>query len=93
MRDRYQGFLSCDHLIEGLVELSAVDRKRALQLMERMATATQIDALVAIQLNAGPLLRDALQGDEDEQHLARRINSILVTNHRPDLLSLETEAT
>ncbi|MGB7017289.1 MAG: hypothetical protein WBD69_15180 [Candidatus Cybelea sp.] len=86
IRDREHAFLGCDDLVEGLIDIASVERKRALRLLERLAKATQIDALVTLQLNAGPLLREAVRGDAEEAHLARRINSVLVTNNRPDLL-------
>ncbi|MGA8575146.1 MAG: hypothetical protein WB609_05570 [Candidatus Cybelea sp.] len=88
-RDRKNVVLNSEDLVEGLIEIAAVEHKRALRLMERLARATQIDALVALQLHAGPLLREAVRGDEEEAHLARRINSVLVSNHRPNLLADE----
>ena len=80
-------FSAADDLVEGLIDIASVERKRELRLLERLAKATQIDALVTLELNAGPLLREAVRGDAEEAHLARRINSVLVTNNRPDLLA------
>ncbi len=74
-------------LVCGLIDLSAVDRKRGLSLLERLAKTGAGGALTAIQQYAGPLLRDGARGDADERYFAHSINSVLVNNHRPDLLS------
>jgi hypothetical protein len=72
--------------VSALVNLARLDRARALRLLERLAQSGSMSAHVGIQMDAGPLLRSALDGGDEEQHLARSINSILVNNGRPDML-------
>jgi len=74
-------------LIEALVGLAASDRPRSLRMLERLSRTAHVGFLIPIQMYAEPLLRMAVTGDDDEAHLARAINSVLVTNHRPDLLA------
>ena len=73
-------------LVSAFVDLARLDRPRALRLLEKLAQSGSMSAHVGIQMDAVDLLRDSVRGDEDEQHLARSINSILVNNGQPDLL-------
>ena len=66
-------------LVQGLVERGESDRKRSLRLLELLARAGGEESLTGIQLHAVALLKTAAKGDPDEAHLARSINSVLVT--------------
>lgn len=78
-------------LVQALVDLAATDRLRSVRILERLARTAHTGFLIPIQMYAGPLLRMAVNGDDDEAHLARAINSVLVTNHRPDLLAASND--
>lgn len=74
-------------LVQDIRDLAAVDRKRVLRILLRLAETTNFAILPAIQMYAGPLLRAAhASSDPEEQQLVDRIISILVSNQRPNIL-------
>jgi hypothetical protein len=73
-------------LVPAFIDLAQYDREHALRLLERVARTGTPTALANIQMNAGPLLRESLEGSDNEKHLAQSINSVLVNNGRPNLL-------
>lgn len=73
-------------VVKALVDLATENRRRSLTSLARLLEPPRMETLMAIQQFAGSMLVDAIGGDPEEQHLARQIDSILVTNHRPSLL-------
>lgn len=74
-------------LIQSILSLSRANRKRVLQILEALARTANLSILAAIQMYAGPTLRIAHRcNDGEERHLALAIVSILMNNHRPNII-------
>ncbi len=74
-------------LVPALIDLARSNMDRAMELLDKVAQGGSMTALAGIQMNAQPLLREADRGSQKSHDLARSINHILVTNHRPDMLA------
>ncbi len=73
-------------IVKAVVGLGDIDRLRALKVLEVILTPVRMDVLTAVQQFAGALINAAVTGSTEEEHRARRINDLLVNNHRPSLL-------
>lgn len=73
-------------LVKAIVDLAKENRERALALMLRLAQSLSPGALTGIQMDGSDLIREGAHGNESERYCAEQINSIIMSNHRPNML-------
>jgi hypothetical protein len=73
-------------IVKAAVDLRHENLRGALEMVERLLQPPTGEVLTAVQQFGAELIVDGSAGDADTQHLARRIDGYLVSNHRPTLL-------
>lgn len=74
-------------IVKAAVALRDASLIGALKIVERLLQSARGEVLTAVQQFGQELLIDGAAGGPDERHLAQRIDSYLVTSHRPSLLT------